>query len=75
MLRLKIAGLENATRAGAVKRSLNLVAGVSGVQVDAERGEVHVTGDPAETLLMVHLANEGFEAEIVRDEETEHPKQ
>lgn len=73
MLRLKIAGLDNPTHAGAVKRSLNLVAGVAGIEVDPDIGEVRVHGDPSEKLLLVHLINEGFEVEIVQDE-TPHPK-
>lgn len=73
MLRLKISGLNDETHAGAVKRTLNLVAGVSHIEIDAGRGEVIVSGDPAETLVLVQLANEGFDAEIIRDAPT-HPR-
>ena len=73
MVRLKISGLDDDTHVGALKRTLNLVAGVSHIEIDAERGEVVVSGDPAETLLMVQLANEGFDAEVIRDAPA-HPR-
>lgn len=62
-LRLKISGLGDVSRVEALERSLGLVAGVQGVVVDPERGEVLVNGDPDEHLVVVHLANEGFEAQ------------
>ncbi len=65
-LRLKISGLDDAGRVAALKRSLGLVADVQSVVVDAERGEVVVSGDPEEHRVVVHLANEGFEARPVR---------
>lgn len=66
-LRLKISGLDDARRVAALKRSLGLVADVQGVVVDPERGEVVVSGDPEEHRVVVHLANEGFEAHPVHE--------
>ncbi len=71
-LRLKISGLDDETRVAALKRSLGLVADVQGVVVDPGRGEVLVTGDPEEHRVVVHLANEGFEAHPVH-EPVHHP--
>ncbi len=72
-LRLKISGLGDVGRVEALKRSLGLVADVQGVVVDPERGEVLVNGDPDEHLVVVHLANEGFEAHSVH-EPAQHPQ-
>lgn len=66
-LRLKISGLDDEIRVAALKRSLGLVADVQGVVVDPERGEVLVSGDPEEHRVVVHLANEGFEAHPVHE--------
>ena len=66
-LRLKISGLDDASRVAALKRSLGLVADVQSVVVDPERGEVVVSGDPEEHRVVVHLANEGFEAHPVHE--------
>lgn len=71
-LRLKVANLHDEERVSAIKRSLGLVANVQGVIVDAKRGEVLVSGDPDEHLVMIHLANEGFEAHPVH-EAPQHP--
>ena len=57
----------------ALRRSLGLVANVEGVTVDADRGEVVVIGGAEEHLVVVHLANEGFEARPVH-EDIQHPK-
>ena len=73
VLRLKVAGLQDEGRAAALKRSLGLVADVQGVVVDAGQGEVHVSGDADEHLVLVHLANEGFEAHPVHDA-PRHPR-
>ena len=64
-LRLKVSGLDDETRVEAIKRSLGLVADVQKVDIDPERGEVLVIGDADEHLVVVHLANEGFEAHPV----------
>ena len=72
-LRLKISGLDDASRVAALKRSLGLVANVQSVVVDAERGEVVVSGDPEEHLVVVHLANEGFEAQPIRQPDVGSP--
>ena len=71
-LRLKVAGLHDDARASAIKRSLGLVADVQGVAVDAVQGEVLVRGDVDEHLVVVHLANEGFEVHPVH-EASQHP--
>jgi hypothetical protein len=72
-LRFKIAGLDDAIRVAALRRSLGLVANVEGVTVDADRGEVVVIGGAEEHLVVVQLANEGFEAHPVHDD-IQHPK-
>ena len=72
-LRFRIAGLDDAGRVAALRRSLGLVANVDGVTVDAERGEAVVIGAAEEHLVVVHLANEGFEAHPVHND-IEHPK-
>lgn len=64
-LRLKVAGLHDENRVAALKRSLGLVADVESVSVDAEQGELIVNGDADEHLVLVHLANEGFEVRPV----------
>ena len=71
-LRLKIAGLNDGGRVEAVKRSLGLVANVEAVVADTERCEVLVHGDLNEQLVVVHLANEGFEVHPVH-EPSQHP--
>lgn len=72
-LRLRISGLDDEKRVEALKRSLGLVADVQGVVVDPERGEVHLSGDPDEHRVVVHLANEGFVAQPVH-EPVQHPR-
>ena len=64
-LRLKVAGLHDENRVAALKRSLGLVAGVGSVTVDAGQGELIVNGDADEHLVLVHLANESFDASPV----------
>ena len=71
-LRLKVAGLHDENRVAALKRSLGLVADVESVAVDADQGEVIVSGDADEHLVLVHLANEGFEVHPVH-EAPQHP--
>jgi len=71
-LRLKVAGLHDDARASALKRSLGLVADVQGVAIDPVQGEVLVSGDVDEHLVVIHLANEGFEVHPVR-EAPQHP--
>ncbi len=66
-LRLKIAGLNDGGWVEAVKRSLGLVANVEAVVVNIERCEVLVYGDLNEHLVVVHLANEGFEVYPVHE--------
>jgi len=72
-LRLKVGGLHDENRVAALKRSLGLVAEVQGVTVDAEQGELIVSGDADEHLVLIHLANEGFEVHPVH-EAPQHPK-
>ena len=67
MLRLKVSGLDDTTRVAALTRSLGLVANVEGVRVDRAEGEVVVEGDVDEHLVLIHLANEGFDARAVHD--------
>ena len=67
LLRLRIAGLHDAGHVAALKRSLGLVANVQGVTVDADAGDAHVIGDVDEHLVLVHLANEGFEVHPIHD--------
>lgn len=71
-LRLKVADLHDEERVSALKQSLGLVADVQGGVVDAGRGEVLLSGDPDGHLVVVHLANEGFEAHPVHDA-PQHP--
>ena len=66
-LKLKVAGLHDPGRVAALRRSLGLVANVLGVIVDADAGEVHVIGGMDEHLVLVHLANEGFEVQPIHD--------
>ena len=71
-LKLRVAGLHDAGRVAALKRSLGLVANVLGVTVDADAGEAHMVGGMDEHLVLVHLANEGVEAHPVH-EAPQHP--
>ena len=71
-LRLKVAGLHDETRVAALKRSLGLVADVESVTVDADQGEVIVNGGADEHLVLIHLANEGFEVHPVH-KAPQHP--
>lgn len=71
-LRLKVADLHDENRVAALKRSLGLVADVISVTVDAEQGELIVNGDADEHLVLVHLANEGFEVHPVH-KAPQHP--
>jgi hypothetical protein len=64
-LRLKVAGLHDDNRVAALKRSLGLVADVESVTVDAAQGELIVSGGADEHLVVIHLANEGFDASPV----------
>ncbi len=71
-LRLKVAGLHDENRVAALKRSLGLVADVESVAVDVGQGELIVNGDADEHLVLVHLANEGFEVHPVH-QAPQHP--
>lgn len=71
-LKLAVAGLHDEGRASALKRSLGLVANIQSVAIDAERGEVTISGDPDEHLVVVHLTNEGFEVHPIH-EAPQHP--
>ncbi len=73
MLRLKVSGLHDPSRIAALKRSLGLVADVKKVVVDADQDEVHVHGDADEHLVLVHLANEGFEVQPIH-KAPQHPR-
>ena len=66
-LRLKMSGLHDAGRVLALKRSFGLVADIQEVFVDAGRGEVVVSGDTDEHLMLIHLVNEGFEVYPVHE--------
>lgn len=72
-LRLKVGGLHDESRVAALKRSLGLVADVKAVTVNAEQGELIVSGDADEHLVLIHLANEGFEVYPVH-KAPQHPK-
>lgn len=72
-LRLKVRGLHHESRVAALKRSLGLVAEVEAVTVNAEQGELIVNGNADEHLVLIHLANEGFEVHPVH-EAPQHPK-
>ncbi|HEY0205034.1 MAG TPA: hypothetical protein VGC15_12900 [Acetobacteraceae bacterium] len=61
-LRLRVAGLHDEHRVASLKRSLGLVANVESLTVDEGQGELIVNGGADEHLVLVHLANEGFEA-------------
>ena len=71
-LRLRVSGLHDQDRVAGLKRSLGLVADVQGVVAKAEQGEVLVTGNADEHLVVVHLTNEGFEVHPVH-EAPRHP--
>ncbi len=71
-LRLKVDGLHDKSRVAALKRSLGLVADVESVAVDAAQGELIVNGGADEHLVLVHLANEGFEVHPVH-QAPQHP--
>lgn len=72
-LRLKVGGLHDEGRVASLKRSLGLVAEVQAVTVDAAQGELIVSGDADEHLVLIHLANEGFEVHPVPGM-PQHPK-
>ncbi len=72
-LRLKVGGLHDENRVAALERPLGLVAEVQAVTVDAEQGELIVSGNADEHLVLIHLANEGFEVHPVH-EAPQHPK-